>query len=278
MNQQSDFPDILFIAGLGHSGSTVTDLLLGAQEGIVGLGEINVLLKQKTRSKFLGKYDKYPCTCGLTPSDCPVWGPFKDRISNSGDSYGELYKSLIRNVISTHPECTVIVDSSKNLGALKKVYRYLQSSGFDMEKKFKVLHLIKDVRSFTQSEIKNGNKRHIFKIFNKWKRTNVRFDDFFNEKNLSVLRLSYEEIALSTHKSGSKILDFLKMGENSFDDNISDSMSHIIFGNKMRIKNSQRISYDYRWFLNAELSLYYALWPGIRKMNKEWVYGNLGDK
>ena len=185
---------------------------------------------------------------------------------------------MIRNVISTHPECTVIVDSSKNLGALKKVYRYLQSSGFDMEKKFKVLHLIKDVRSFTQSEIKNGNKRHIFKIFNKWKRTNVRFDDFFNEKNLSVLRLSYEEIALSTHKSGSKILDFLKMGENSFDDNISDSMSHIIFGNKMRIKNSQRISYDYRWFLNAELSLYYALWPGIRKMNKEWVYGNLGDK
>lgn len=51
---------LVFIAGLGHSGSTLFDLLLGALSGITGLGEIDVFLNSGKNDWYVERFDKYP--------------------------------------------------------------------------------------------------------------------------------------------------------------------------------------------------------------------------
>lgn len=51
-NKMQKQPAIIFIVGLGHSGSTLLDMLLACQDYTIGLGEIDVILNKKTRSWF----------------------------------------------------------------------------------------------------------------------------------------------------------------------------------------------------------------------------------
>ena len=83
MVKSSAVPGLLLIRGLGHSGSTILDLALGAHPSIVGLGEAVRVLEQPR----LGEAHKGPhqlrgalrferrCTCGALAGKCPVWGP-----------------------------------------------------------------------------------------------------------------------------------------------------------------------------------------------------------
>ena len=47
---------ILYIAGLGHSGSTILDLSLGSHPDITGLGEIYTLLDSERRKNHYVSY------------------------------------------------------------------------------------------------------------------------------------------------------------------------------------------------------------------------------
>lgn len=58
-------PQIIYIAGSGHSGSTLLDLLLGSHSKIVSLGELGQL------SRFFR--DNEPCTCGASIRQCDFW-------------------------------------------------------------------------------------------------------------------------------------------------------------------------------------------------------------
>jgi hypothetical protein len=57
---------ILYIAGFGHSGSTLLDLLAGSLPGAVSCGELNTFWPRAWRG------DKR-CGCGATLRECPFW-------------------------------------------------------------------------------------------------------------------------------------------------------------------------------------------------------------
>ena len=74
---------LLLIRGLGHSGTTILDLALGAHPQITGLGEaVRLLEKPAAKDSHRGpaqlrgalRYQRQ-CTCGLVADACPVWGP-----------------------------------------------------------------------------------------------------------------------------------------------------------------------------------------------------------
>ena len=76
-------PGLLLIRGLGHSGSTILDLALGAHPQVVGVGEaVRVLARpapdevgrgpQRLRGEL--RFERR-CTCGELAGDCRVWGP-----------------------------------------------------------------------------------------------------------------------------------------------------------------------------------------------------------
>ena len=76
------FP-LLLIRGLGHSGTTILDLALGAHPQIIGLGEAARILampkpgeEHRGPSQLRGSHRfERRCTCGAIAADCPLWGP-----------------------------------------------------------------------------------------------------------------------------------------------------------------------------------------------------------
>ncbi|MFC1680860.1 sulfotransferase [Pseudomonadota bacterium] len=62
---------LAYIVGIGHSGSTLLELLLNRNVDIAAMGEINLFNLQLFRNentRWVGK-----CSCGKRPFDCPVW-------------------------------------------------------------------------------------------------------------------------------------------------------------------------------------------------------------
>jgi hypothetical protein len=67
------FPTYVYIAGRGHSGSTLLTLLLARQPGIAAAGELSLLSLQIFRdeeTRWIGQ-----CSCGARPLECAIWGP-----------------------------------------------------------------------------------------------------------------------------------------------------------------------------------------------------------
>ena len=73
---------LLLIRGLGHSGTTILDLALGAHPLLVGLGEAARILERPGAGEEHrgpaqlrhGLRFERRCTCGAVAAECPVWG------------------------------------------------------------------------------------------------------------------------------------------------------------------------------------------------------------
>jgi hypothetical protein len=83
----SQSPIYIYIAGRGHSGSTLLTLLLARHPRVVAVGELANLSLQIVRdekTKWVGR-----CSCGERPVDCPMWGEVLARIEKtSGADFG----------------------------------------------------------------------------------------------------------------------------------------------------------------------------------------------
>ena len=63
---------VLFVGGLGRSGSTVLDMLLAQEPGMVPVGEVRHLWERGLRDNDL-------CGCGAPFHDCPFWRAVGER-------------------------------------------------------------------------------------------------------------------------------------------------------------------------------------------------------
>lgn len=75
MSEQLSLPTWLYIAGRGHSGSTMLDGMLGNASNIESVGEL---------VSGMGKYEAL-CSCGETFRDCPFWIEARKRFENESD-------------------------------------------------------------------------------------------------------------------------------------------------------------------------------------------------
>ena len=56
---------VIYLAGMGHSGTTLLGMLLGAQEGVFNLGEVDGYENDYKENRF--------CTCGEPVQNCSFW-------------------------------------------------------------------------------------------------------------------------------------------------------------------------------------------------------------
>ncbi len=174
--------NVLYIAGLGRSGSTLIDRALGAAPGCVSLGEI-VRLWQR------GLIEDAMCGCGEPFRSCEFWGPVGEKAFGGWDSldaqrtlelqhrvdrtryiplmltgwgrgfqrdraeYAKLLNRLfaaIRDVSGAE----VVVDSSKDLST---TFLLRTVPGLDI----RIVHLVRDSRavaySWTKQKAKGGS-------------------------------------------------------------------------------------------------------------------------
>ena len=280
-------PGLLLIRGLGHSGSTLLDLVLGGHPSVIGLGEASRVLLSALADSSVGcqlndwreQYTQ-PCTCGLMIDQCPLWSRFflgspVDKSLSFLDQFSRLISPL------SGPSTKWIVESYQSD---KMLLDYSRTG-----RNVRVIHLTRDARSWTHSEARRGVSRYGrgrsvgWRGLQRWMRVNRQLEKELRSSSLQYFKLGYEELALAPEATLKLLCDWL--GLDFFPGMLrpeDSSRSHIIAGNRMRYLAGKRnrIVYDGAWLASNSLSVRASLLvPGVASLNQRLVYSNnlLGD-
>ena len=273
-------PKLLLIRGLGHSGTTILDLALGAHPSIMGLGEAVRILErprpceaQRGPAQLRGnlQYER-ACTCGKLASDCPVWGPLLRWLPDHDDWP---LKLKLKHLLATLPSADQplwVVDSSQD--------DRLLPFWIENDLEIRVIHLTRDVRSWVHSrsrkERQQGRWLPGLRPLLRWWRLSARDSHRFKALGNRVLRLGYEELALHPDVALRRVCAWLQLPFVEYMLQPGDySTSHVLSGNRMRFDPSQRqrIQYDSSWMQAASGLTNLALWiPALSRLNRRLVY------
>lgn len=276
---------VLYVAGLGRSGSTILANSLGQIDGFFSAGELNFIWKHNVLENRL-------CGCGEPFHECPVWTGVMDeafggmdsvdargmmrlqalgartrhvpamltrrgektirgRVEPLLDSTGKLYRA-IGEVTGSR----VIVDSSK-----EPAYGYAVGMIPDLD--FYVLHLIRDPRAAAYSWLKKKPQPDSEKIeymhrINPtksaalWDSWNAAAEALWRCAPERYLRLRYEDFVASPRQSFEEILELI--GEQDSEPPLAGErevklgVSHTVSGNPNRFETGAvELRLDHEW-------------------------------
>ena len=269
---------IIYIAGLEHSGTTLTEQLLCSHAGVLGLGEVASFFSPRHMQNYMQRWDSYPdarlCSCRKEWEDCPFWGPLVHLSGLHSDRpFGSKYLELLSSVEQRYGKDIVLTDSSKRIDARDHLRgAFLHMGGKPQD--FLTVLTIKDVRSFSSSMgRKTGKKSFLdrYQAMNYWRGSNQSFLSEMETKSTgtkTIINL-YEHLCLDPLAQTNSVLQSLCLPSLSTLD-LARAESHIAMGNKdFLMRNRQHVKYDQRWFLEDGIHWTYLFNHGARSLNKE---------
>lgn len=220
---------VLYVAGLPHSGSTVLARLLGEAEGLFSAGEVYALGERLSNGDL--------CGCGLRLGDCPFWSAVLADAVRDGDglerlrterrwikarslpavalgherrrlrNYRQALSGLYRAIASVSG-ARVIVDSSKSptyLHILRGV------PGVDVA----WLHLVRDPRavSYSWSVDPHFHRTRGPAFGARWTLWNLELETFAARERSKSLRLRYEDFATRPEEEARRALSLVGAGD-----------------------------------------------------------------
>ncbi len=262
---------LLYVVGLGRSGSTVLSNSLGQVGGFFSGGELNFIWRHNVLEKRL-------CGCGRPFHECPVWmevmdeafdgmdkvdaremmrlahsgtrtrhiplmlsprgeGVLRERLEEFLNNYGRLYEA-----IGSVTGSRVVVDSSK-----EPAHGYTMGlvPGVDL----RVLHLVRDPRAAAYSWLKKKPqpdsetrefmfRQNPIKSSTMWNFWNASAEAFWRRSPGKYLRVRYEDFVADPRGSFTDILDLLDEKEAELplanDREVKLGISHTVSGNPNR--------------------------------------------
>lgn len=261
---------IVYIAGLGHSGSTILDLVLGCNEKVVGLGEVSSVIKSNgSELQSHTKYNDIFCSCGKIINECEFWGKAKEKLIECScpTSYYDRYKIIMKFFEEKYGADMILLDSSKNPN------NFLIE--LDKVADLKIIFLVRDIRSWCYSRNSRLGSNYI-KLALQWFKQNIKILNFIKKNNFKYKIFGYEEIAIYPSIMLKNICDFINI---DFDNAMlvpGNSHSHVFYGNVAKGDKNKRkgIIYDARWMTSLALVFYTTLFFPLMVFNKKMVYSN----
>ncbi len=289
---------VIYIAGSGHSGSTLMDLILGSSPNALGLGELKFLDNFFKKEKRGVRMSRFKDDTGEELENSFFWKSVVEKIKSENikiypkqkkvellkffvsivkplslknkNNKNELFEILFQRAQEVKGgQVEFLIDSSKTLSPL---FYLSQSSNIEIY----ALHLIRDGRGFLYSHKKRGN--NLILSFLKWVKGNLLLSLFLNrciDKNKRI-RISYDLFANNPEFYIEKINNKfgLKIDPNNYLDIINSEPSYRFAGNSVRRKNLKEIKKDQSWEDNFSypIKLIFNIITYIP--NKIWVYGN----
>lgn len=277
----------VFIAGVGHSGSTVLGFALGAHPSAIYLGEMySMLLADR-----LNELDKI-CSCTNRLAACEYWGPVSRKLREEPvNEPTQQYQIMIDSFFETFGEDRILVDSSKGIEALNAL-----RGCTNLE--VKVIYIIRDVRAWTTSmrnvlrrnqEFKLVDllrkfglkgaarypKRWVPLIFQYWYRRNRTLQKHFLDSGIEVFQVGYEDFSAVPVEILPEILEYLDLPPSSSVYSPIGAKSHVLAGNRNRLntRRLQSIGYDNRWHHDSEWLIGSLLMPHIVSYSNKQTYG-----
>ncbi len=288
---------VIYILGLEHSGTTLTDQLISGASGVVGVGEVARYFSPQQMSHYhriWGHFDDaYRCSCGQLFDDCEFWRELQPHSGlHSDQAVAAKYAKLVDVAKKIYGNDVVLVDSSKSLSGLQNWLDNAPQLGLS-ESDFRIVFAVKDPRSFVASMLRKAEAKRreattnsvpatsllsTLRHFNYWVGANREIFAYLSNINTRTqvdVQLSlYEELCTNTSQVLARLTNgFIDPAHLSTD--INHNQAHIGIGNKSFImRNRDQIKYDDAWRSNAVLKCIYAVHIKARKLNNE-IYSKL---
>jgi len=280
---------VIYISGIGRSGSTLLDAVISTNHKVFSVGEIY-------KYNYLKK-ENLLCSCGKKFSECFFWqnflqdnskiinrmnikdyliilnylyNPFKEKIKfkNKSNNY-KLFKR-IKESLPKNKE--YILDSSKDVARLIE---------FDNDPRFNLYNItiFRDGRAVANSfnQKTQGPGKNYFISILKWIFINSILRRYQKISNIKTLNVSYDYFSDNPDKEIKRIEDFLKIKiPQDYISVIRKMNYHNIGGNRLGLKKNRRnikeIKRDQKWETQqnfiSKLITTIITWP----FNKIWVY------
>lgn len=248
-------PQVVYLGGLGRSGTTLLERLLGELPGVVALGEVVHLWE---RGVLAGE----PCGCGAAFPACPFWRQVGER------AFGGWSRPLAERVLALraridrtrriprigHPDLAeytraylrlysaagapVVIDSSKHAS----LACCLVASGADVH----VVHVVRDPRAVAHSWSRTVHRPENGRPMTRWSpaRTAVHWSaqnaaiELLAARGARVTRIRYEDLLAAPGPALAALARGLGLPEPDFLDGRTAwlSPSHTASGNPMRFR------------------------------------------
>jgi hypothetical protein len=246
---------VVYIVGLGHSGSTLLTRLLGSHSQMLAVGELNVL---RHRHEDFGSASPakeiphlgQPCSCGSASIyDCPFWQHVNDKLAQTDslsldtidlytpevEAFRKHSHAIYRALHQTSGR-PYIVDSSKELSFLLRL-----SNETDL--KVHPIFLVRRLEGVLYSSIKK--KRGWVRALAR--HTNTLGYIHYKLRKRDHLVVKYEEMVTSTEATLKRIWSWLNLPYEPTWSQWGELEYHILAGNRMRHSRNGQIKLDDEW-------------------------------
>jgi len=263
IHKESKRQKVIYIAGLGHSGSTLLDMSLGTLPGVTGLGELKTIMDDRTRDNHFSSF----CSCGKTATQCEVWSKVPDLFSRISSRAGRI-EAIQNHLEKLYGRQMVLVDASKNsypyLGELQRTHA------------LKVIFLTRDIRSWSYSRHIGTGKPVVYYAL-RWVLENLKLRSRIRKMSIEPMWVGYEELSLYPEYLLPKIAEFCGLTYDAIMLEPEKTKSHIISGNVARSDPEKRSGwkYDARWLLSRRMLLLSPLFLCLQYLQKKYVFSNV---
>ncbi len=269
----------IYIAGIEHSGTTLTEQLLSSHPNVLSLGEINSFFSTSHMRNYMARWGSHDdvsmCSCGEEWSNCTFWSERTHLCGlNSALPAKDKYRLLIEDIELHFGPDVVVTDSSKSLAGLSALHEASLAAG-TMVSDIGVVFTVKDPRSFAASmkrKTGNGSLLASYRAMNLWVAGNQEIMSYIQDNAMPMVVNLYEHLCLDPLAQINSIFQRLGVAEIQEID-ISHQRSHIAMGNKdFLMRNRLHVRYDQRWFLDNRILAAYLMNGNARTLNRT-LYG-----
>lgn len=275
---------LIYIAGGGHSGSTLLDLIIGSSSNVMGLGELHFFNSYNYDLDDPKLYDinKRVCSCGKEFENCEFWSDVKRDTGKKIDisrfytfwetvktiwniicpfevlrfdvgniDYQILVQSILRVCKRNGQSIDYLLDSSKDPRSLLKL-----ESVFGKDK-LKVIFLVRDIRGYVNSysnsdkwRVKDAGLKpeNFLRVAIRWLFVNLSITVYTKLHNIECVKIVYDEFCQNPDRTLQALNE--KWGVNISDDyieEIHETEYHNIHGNLMKFSQIKSIRWDKSW-------------------------------
>lgn len=243
-------PTIVYIASLGHSGSTLLDLLIASHDRAIGLGEVKNLSSRPRRRHRKLHLDEIACDCGVAPRRaCPFWSALEEDLHrNAGlglddleledgpDAVFRAHNRAFYEAVVEVSGARVVVDSSKSLHRLG---RLLATPGLDL----RPIHLRRDPRGVAASHARRGRAWH--STLRRW----IAFERTLPRllAGRDVLHVHYEALCDRPEPVLAQVMEWLGLALQPGQLDWTRHVHHHLAGNPIRRERRAEIRLDDAW-------------------------------
>lgn len=228
---------VIYIAGSGHSGSTLLDLIIGSHSKVESVGEIK---PQRISRLVQPLSEDHLCSCGSKVAECDYWQSIVQDMSAQGFPDPLQYASGDPVIIDAFIASVLRTAGAAVYGESTKNWRRLSELKSNPSLDVRTIHLVRDPRAVAFSHKRKKGKSLLKRIRAKhW-----FWLPFASSRADGALTVRYEDMVTDTAQVIGRVMTFTDERFEPSQLNFRSNIHHNLSGNRMRYGESSKIVPD----------------------------------